>query len=418
VSTRDPLPLPDQPDLRHLRDQARDLRRQGRAGSLAEAQVQVARRYGFPSWPKLKAHVESLREVGQLKAAIDANDLERVKALMTRKPALHRAPLGYGNNGPLTWVAECRGDWSGPPPPDRLEMARWMIAHGSDVHQGGDGPLMRAALSDHRLPMAELLVAHGADVNARWDGRYPILCAPCETLAPRMLQWLIERGADPRCAAQTYGSPLAMTLGTYSRNAKGRQACLAVLDRAGLQLPDTPVMALHAGRLARLEESLRRQPRLLARRFAAAEIYPPAVAAGRAGDGLTSTPVDGVTLLHLAIEYNDLETAAWLVERGADVNARAAIDDQGFGGHPPLFHAVVTMGSRVDATARLLLERGADANLRATLRKQLRDMGDPEKEQLREFRNVTATGYARQYVEPRWVNEPALAAIASHGGSE
>ncbi len=42
-----------------------------------------------------------------------------------------------------------------------------MIENGSDVHQGGDGPLMRAALRGERLPMMELLVAHGADVNRR-----------------------------------------------------------------------------------------------------------------------------------------------------------------------------------------------------------------------------------------------------------
>ena len=45
-------------------------------------------------------------------------------------------------------------------------MAQWMIDNGSDVHQGGDGPLMRAALNGDRIPMMELLVAHGADVNA------------------------------------------------------------------------------------------------------------------------------------------------------------------------------------------------------------------------------------------------------------
>jgi hypothetical protein len=47
-------------------------------------------------------------------------------------------------------------------------MADWMIAHGSDVHQGGDGPLMRAALNAYRIPMMELLMSHGADVNALW----------------------------------------------------------------------------------------------------------------------------------------------------------------------------------------------------------------------------------------------------------
>ena len=72
-------------------------------------------------------------------------------------------------------------------------MARWMIDNGSDVHQGGDGPLMRAALADMRIPMMELLVAHGADVNARWNARYPIIRAPCETLAPQSLIWAIPR---------------------------------------------------------------------------------------------------------------------------------------------------------------------------------------------------------------------------------
>jgi hypothetical protein len=44
-------------------------------------------------------------------------------------------------------------------------MAKWMIENGSDVHQGGDGPLMRAALKGNRIPMMELLVSHGADVK-------------------------------------------------------------------------------------------------------------------------------------------------------------------------------------------------------------------------------------------------------------
>jgi hypothetical protein len=60
------------------------------------------RLYGFASWPKLKAHVESEEDIALLKQAIDANDFDKVKSLMTRNPALHRAPLGYTKNGPLT----------------------------------------------------------------------------------------------------------------------------------------------------------------------------------------------------------------------------------------------------------------------------------------------------------------------------
>jgi hypothetical protein len=106
-----------------------------------------------------------------------------VKTLMTRNPELHRAPLGYGQNGPLTWVAECRVPWA-PPGPERLAIAAWMIDHGSDVHQGGDGPLMRAALRGDRIPMMELLVSRGANVNALWSGYFPIIFAPCDTVEP------------------------------------------------------------------------------------------------------------------------------------------------------------------------------------------------------------------------------------------
>ena len=141
-SAEEPRSLPDRPNLRHLKDQAKNLLKTGGLKSLADAQFQVARLYGFASWPKLKAHVDLLEETGQLKQAIDTNNLDTVKTLMTRNPTLHRAPLGYAKNGPLTWVAECRVPW-GPPSPVRLAMAEWMIDHGSDVHQGGDGPLMR-----------------------------------------------------------------------------------------------------------------------------------------------------------------------------------------------------------------------------------------------------------------------------------
>ncbi len=56
------------------------------------------------------------------------------------------------------------------PSQTRLQMAKWMIENGSDVHRGGDAPLMRAALDGERIPMMELLTSHGADVNAAWHG--------------------------------------------------------------------------------------------------------------------------------------------------------------------------------------------------------------------------------------------------------
>jgi ankyrin repeat protein len=295
-------------------------------------------------------------------------------------------------------------------------MARWMIENGSDVHQGGDGPLMRAALSGSKIPMMELLVAHGANVNALWNGTYPIICAPCETLAPESLKWLLKHGADPRAESQ-YGNALAMVVATYARHLEGKQRCLEVFAQSGIALPDTPAMALHRGRIDLLETHLNRDPSLLERQFTEAEIFPPEFGI-KPGDGLHLTPMDGGTLLHLAIEYDDLKLARWLIDRGADVNARSAIDADGFGGHTPLYHCVVTNGLTDDSKARLLLDRGADPNARATIRKQLRDMGDPEKEKMVEFHSVTPIGYARKFQEPKWVSEAAVKLIAERRGTE
>jgi len=408
--------LPERPNLQHLKDQARDLLRAGGAPSLTSAQFRVAREYGFDSWPKLKAHVELLKETGQLKEAIDREDLQRVIEMMTRSPSLHKAPLGYNKNGPLTWVAECR-TVDGAPSKTRLQIAGWMIEHGSDVHQGGDGPLMRAALNDDRIPMMELLVGHGADVNAVWNGYYPIICAPCECLAPGVLDWLLEHGANPRVESSKYGTPLSMVLGTYGRGANGKHACLEIFEKHGFALPHTPCMAFHRGRLDLLDDHMKRDMDLLRRCFSEAEIFPPELGL-QPGGGLHVTPVAGATLLHLSIEYDELEIAEWLLEKGANPNARATVDPDGFGGHTPLFHAVVSLGARDEAKARLLLKHGAETNARATIRKQLRDMDSPEKERMFEFHNVTPVGYAKRFQEPRWVSQPTLDLLKAHGGVE
>ena len=57
-------PLPDRPNLRHLKDQAKDLLKAGAAASITDAQFKIARLYGFASWPTLKAHIDSLEEIG------------------------------------------------------------------------------------------------------------------------------------------------------------------------------------------------------------------------------------------------------------------------------------------------------------------------------------------------------------------
>jgi ankyrin repeat protein len=290
-----------------------------------------------------------------------------------------------------------------------------MLENGSDVHQGGDGPLMRAALSDERIPMMELLVMHGAGVNARWDGSYPIICGACECLQAKSLKWLIAHGADIDATSTNYGTCVEMLIATYSREPAGKHACLEVFAEAGFAFPDTAPMAIHRGRSDLLAECIERDPTLLSRHFSESEIYPAELGI-QPGRGLHGTPLDGTTLLHMAVEFQEAEIAQWLIDRGADVNSRARVDADGFGGHTPLFHATVSLPPREDTLARLLLANGADPEIRTTLRKQLVDMGDPEKERVYEFHDVSAVEYARRFQEPRMINEAAITAVEEYSG--
>ena len=351
----EPRSLPDRPNLRHLKDQAKNLLKAGGVKSLTEAQFQIARLYGFDSWPKLKAQVDLLEETGQLKQAIDTNNLDTVKTLMTRNPALHRAPLGYAKNGPLTWVAECRV----PPSPVRLEMAEWMIDHGSDVHQGGDGPLLRAALGD-RIAMMELLVSRGADVNALWNGHYPILFGACEVVDPASLKWLLEHGADPNCPK--FGqrtTALDYLIGTYIRSADLRECLELLVGAGGATKYKVPCfLDLLRGRLDRVAEQLDAAPDLVHRRFQELDC------------GSTATRrllLQGATLLHVAAEFGDAEAAKLILDHGADVNARATVDGAGLGGQTPIYHAASQNQDWGFAATRLLLERGADLAVRVKL---------------------------------------------------
>jgi Ankyrin repeats (many copies)/Ankyrin repeat len=407
-----PRSLPERPNLRHLKDQAKDLLKSGKANSLTEAQFEIARLYGFASWPKLKSHVDSLEEIGQLKQAIDANDLKCVKRLMTANPALHQAPLGYNKNGPLTWVAECRVPW-GPPTPERLAMAEWMMDNGSDIHQGGDGPLMRAALFGHRVPMMELLVSRGANVNALWNGYFPIIFAPCETVEPLALQWLLEHGANPNCAdpKRKYpGTALDYVIGTYSRSEKLGSCIDILLSSGGVTKYDIPVaLNLLRNRLDALAENVDAEPALLRRRFP--ELDFGSTAARR-------LKLRGAALLHVAAEYGNVDAAKLLLDRDADVNARADLDESGIGGQTPIFHAVTQFADWGLPVARLLIDRGADLAVRVKL--------PGHYERLEEFVECTPLGYALRFpgvdehsggrLPPKESGSVAL--LRAHGGIE
>ena len=63
-------PLPDAPNLAWLRKQAKRalsaLRKTNPGAKLADAQFELAKQHGFPSWRALKEHIDGLTIEGQL----------------------------------------------------------------------------------------------------------------------------------------------------------------------------------------------------------------------------------------------------------------------------------------------------------------------------------------------------------------
>ena len=408
--------FPVRPNLEQLKHQAKDLLRAVRRGDeaaiselkrnhpqqigpteakLADAQLGLARSYGLPSWPRLVLAC-------QMTDAIWRDDAGTVRALITKHPELlHEDARGVkGNWGPpMSYAANLGKD-------EIVAMLRELGA--ADLQQA----FIRACLQG-RIETARMLHGMGAQLVPG------MVMGPCETLHSSGLKFVLELGSEFSDANGDRLAPVALMLQTYSRYPKGKHESLEIAAAQGIALPDTPPMAVHRGRIDLIEKHLRNDANLLSRTFSHEEIYPPEL--GCHADhtlALHGTPLAGTTLLHLCVDYDELEIAKWLLENGADVNARAATDADGFGGHTALFGCVVSQSYRCGlqkdaAFTKLLLDSGAEANVRVSLRKRLRFVGD---ETMREYRDVTPLTWGEGFHEQDWVNRPAMRLIAERGG--
>jgi ankyrin repeat protein len=94
-------------------------------------------------------------------------------------------------------------------------------------------------------------------------------------------------------------------------------------------------------------------------------------------------------LLHAAAEFGAVEVAQILLDHGADVNARAGVDDAGIGGQTAIFHAASQFDDYGLPMVELLLDRGADLAVRAKLPGHYEGPG--------EVVECTPLGYARRF---------------------
>jgi ankyrin repeat protein len=146
VSTRFTRALPDRPHLDHLKHQAKNLLdafRGGDAGAAAEvrshfrgadpatfalhdAQLVLARAYGFDSWPKLKAYVDGAT-ARRLCDAVMAGDLDTVRDMLAARPELVGFDLSETDERQALHFAVL-----GRQP----EMVRLLMRHGADARKG------------------------------------------------------------------------------------------------------------------------------------------------------------------------------------------------------------------------------------------------------------------------------------------
>jgi hypothetical protein len=411
------------PDLEQLRHQAKDLLRRIRRGEpaavaaldkhhpdaidparakLAAAQLVLARSYGVPSWPRI-VHACKLID------AIWEDDVHAVRTLVTKHPNLiHENASGTEQSNwgpPMSYAANLGRDAI-------IELLRGLGATDFEHAVG------RAALQG-RIGTARRLHAMMGSPRPPASS----LGGPAYTLSASGTALMLELGAPVLDDDGKSIAPVAVVLETDGRKPREKHEILEMYAARGVALPDTPVMAFHRGRIDLLEEHLRRDPSLLRRTFTHQEIFPPERGC-RAEVETQGTPLAGTTLLHIAIDYDELEIARWLLDHGMDVDTPAAVDARGFGGHTALFGAVVSYAHfwmnyggkpQVAPFAELLLDHGANPNARASLRKSLARDGDRT---VHEYRDVTPLSWGRLFYDRLLVNEAAMQLIAERGGRD
>jgi hypothetical protein len=137
--------LPEHPDLDQLRRQAKELLSAFLARdpaataevtthyhdadpstfALHDAQLVLARAYGFESWPKLKAHVDSVT-LQRLCDAVSPQDVAQARAMLKLRPELAKLSLPENGHTALHYAVFSHS----------AEMVRLLLEHGADPNKG------------------------------------------------------------------------------------------------------------------------------------------------------------------------------------------------------------------------------------------------------------------------------------------
>lgn len=151
------------------------------------------------------------------------------------------------------------------------------------------------------------------------------------------------RGADANALFK--GEPLINELiSEYTRGPRFKDCVRAFIEN-GVRFADKALLAVLADDVNELAVWLQQSPALVSKTYTLRTAY---------------TPIYKASLLHICAEFNHVDCAMLLIKNGADVNAFAGVDENGFGGQTPIFHTVNQNGHHSAEMLHLLLEQKAD----------------------------------------------------------
>lgn len=387
--------LREHPDLDQLKRQAKELLKAFASGdadaatevnahyrgadastfALHDAQLVLARAYGFESWPRLKAYVDGVT-VTRLTEAVQASDIARVNAMLKARPELVHTDMSEGNEHRALHYAVLGCD---------VAIVRLLMKAGADARKGiwphrdatSAFALARdreykeivAVIEEEELRRREEVSCPNTTVSpvqeqisaaiARGDGNTamrlleedPFLVNACDRNGAtplhiaaeenniELVSWLLERGASARkidLKGLTALDRAALAAHSRDQSAQRFPAVARLLLARGADFTINSAVAL--GNEARIRELIQAAPDLLRQ-------------IGSGGG-----------LLTLAVNHGQVEALRLLLDLGADVDERIVlqtVEEPTPSWGMPLWHAA--MAGNLDIT-KLLLDRGADPN--------------------------------------------------------
>jgi hypothetical protein len=161
------------------------------------------------------------------------------------------------------------------------------------------------------------------------------------------IQNYFKEGGEPNEVHD--GIPLFTTMvEMYTRSPRFKE-CVRAFAEAGLIFENQSLLAVFLDDAKKLEEQISASPNIAVETFSQFKN--------------TYSPLTGATLLHYCAEYNSVNCGRFLIQSGADVNAKAGLDEYSFGGHTPIFHTVNQNSNNSMEMLNLLLQHSADLTI-------------------------------------------------------